>query len=146
MLRSIGAVVLGYVVMFVATFVIFTLAYLAMGADRAFLPGSYDISPAWVWIMMGGGLVAAVFGGWVCAAVGRNRAAPLVLAAVVLVLGILLVLPSVLGTPPDVGPRTAEVGNMQAMQSARTPHWLALLNPFIGAFGVLIGGRFAGRR
>jgi hypothetical protein len=146
MWRSVGAVVLGFVILLILAFAAYTAAYLALGADRAFLPGSYAVSGTWVLIMIGVSLVAAAISGWVCTAVARNGAAPLILAAVVLVVGILLALPSVLGTPPDLGPRTAELGNMQAMQNAQTPHWLALLIPFIEAFGVLVGARFAGPR
>ena len=40
-----------------------------------------------------------------------------------------------------VAPRTGEVGNIEAMQSARTPLVVLLLNPLIGAVGVLVGGR-----
>lgn len=146
MMRSIGAVILGYVIMFVGVFVAFTAAYLAMGAERSFLPGSYDVSPLWMVVMVLVSLVAAIVGGWVCAAVARSDAAPLVLAVLILVLGIAMALPGVLGEPPAVGPRTGDVGNMQAMTKAQTPQWLTLLNPFIGAFGALLGARFARRR
>ena len=103
------------------------------------------MSLVWVVVMLLVSLVAAIVGGWLCSAVARGGFAPLILAVLVLVLGIVLVLPSVLGEPPAVGPRTGDVGNLQAMTKAQSPHWLALLNPFIGAFGVLLGARFAGR-
>jgi hypothetical protein len=31
------------------------------------------------------------------------------------------------------------VANMEAMQKARTPGWVALMNPLIGAVGVMVG-------
>jgi hypothetical protein len=42
---------------------------------------------------------------------------------------------------PDV--RTGGVPALQAMANARTPVWLALLNPILGIAGVLYGGRKA---
>jgi hypothetical protein len=33
------------------------------------------------------------------------------------------------------------MGNVAAMQNARTPAWIMFLNPIIGAAGVLVGSR-----
>jgi hypothetical protein len=38
-------------------------------------------------------------------------------------------------------PRGADVGRFEAMEKARQPGWLALLDPLIGASGVLLGRR-----
>jgi hypothetical protein len=126
--------------MFLAVFSTFTVAYLAMGADRAFQPGSYEVSMLWVAISLALGFGAAVLGGWVAAAIARDARGPKVLAGFVLILGLLLALPA-MTTRVEPGQRTAEVGNMAAMQQARTPPWVALLNPIIGALGVIVGGR-----
>jgi hypothetical protein len=65
------------------------------------------------------------------------------LAGLVLVLGIIFAIP-VLTAPADEAPqaRTGDVGNTEAMQNARQPDWLVILNPLLGATGVLIGARF----
>ena len=138
MLRVIGAVILGYIVM--ATFVMatFSLAYLAMGADSAFQPGSYEVSTAWLAISIALGAVAALLGGMVCVRVGRGMRAPQVLAGLVLVLGMLLALPT-LKASPVAEPRAGAVSNMEAMQRAKQPAWISLLNPLIGAAGVMAG-------
>jgi len=145
MLRIAGAIVLSYVVMFALVFVTFTLAYLAMGADGAFKPGTYEVSVLWLTASIVLGLVAAVAGGYVCAVVGRSAKAPLALAVVVLVIGFGLAFANSDAPDPDTPQvRDGAVGNFEAMQSARQPTWLTMVNPVIGAIGVLIGGRLRG--
>lgn len=141
MLRKIGGVIAGYIVMALFLFLAFTLAYLAMGADGAFQPGTYDVSGLWIGVAVAVSLAAAVLGGWVCVLVAKSRGAALVLAGIVLVLGILVALPVLLGKRPSPGPRAGEVGNIQAMNSAQQPLWLTLLNPLLGAAGTLVGSR-----
>ena len=140
MFRSIAAVVVGYLVMFLLVFTLFTAAYLAMGTEAAFTPGTYEVSTLWVVISFVLGLVAALVGGYVCAAIARRGKAPLALAALVLGLGLLFAIP-VLTAPQASTPRAGRVPNLEAMQNARTPGWVALLNPFVGAVGVLLGAR-----
>jgi hypothetical protein len=91
------------------------------------------------------GFVAAMIGGRVCSTIGRTAKASRALAGVVLVLGLLLAIPNVTASRPASQPvRTGDVGNMDAMQKAQQPAWVALLNPVIGAVGVLVGGRLRG--
>lgn len=143
MLRAIAGVVAGYVAMFVVVFVSFTVAYLAMGADRAFRPGSYDISMMWLVTSIVLGLAGAVVGGLTCAIIARRGSrAPVVLAALLLVLGLVMGVPSLTaGGTAAQEPRTAAVGNFEAMTKARTPAFAAVLNPFVGAAGVVLGAR-----
>ncbi len=137
--KAIVSVILGYVVMAVTVFITFTLAYLVMGANGAFKPGTYDVSTTWVVISIVLSIVAAIAGGFVCAAVAKSPRPPKVLAAVVLILGMLLTIPSL--TRDEVQPvaRAAEIGNFEAMQDSQQPLWITLLNPLIGAVGVLVG-------
>lgn len=139
MIRTIAGVVLGYIAMGLLVFFLFSTAYLAMGADIAFLPGSYQISFLWVAVSIVLTLVAALLGGYVAAAVSRGTRPPLALACIVLILGIIFTIP-VLGQP-DPGPRAGDVGNFAAMMNARMPAWLLLLNPIIQAVGILVGSR-----
>lgn len=147
MLRGILGVIAGYVVMFVVVFGSFTAAYLAMGAEKAFRPGTYDVSMLWIAISIVLGLVAAIAGGLVCAAIAKGGKAPMALAILVVVLGVLMAIPTL--NAPDAGApveRTGDVGNMAAMQSARTPSWVAFLNPVIGAVGVMLGAGLRKKR
>ena len=141
MLRAVGGVILGYLTMAVLMFVLFTVAYLAMGADEAFRPGGYEVSPLWVWTSVVLGLVAAVAGGVVCAAVSRLPKPPLVLAVVVLVLGVLSAIPVLTASAGEQKARTGDVSNMDAMMKARQPAWAALMYPVLSAAGILAGAR-----
>jgi hypothetical protein len=142
MLRTIGGVVIGYVVLALFVFATFSLTYLLLGADGAFLPGSYTVSTLWLLISFVLGLIGAVLGGYVCASIAKNSRAPIILAGIVLVLGLLLAIP-VLTAPSEAGPQAREgnVGNMEAMQKAKQPGWVAIVNPIVGAIGIMIGAR-----
>jgi hypothetical protein len=144
MLRSAGGVVLGYLAMAIFVFVAFSLAYAGMGANKAFGPDTYDVTGLWSVTSIVVNFVAALLGGLVCALVARGGKAPLVLAGIVLVLGIVMALPTVMNPPADLGVRPAEVSLMEAMQKAQQPAWLSLLAPVLGAVGVVLGAR--GRR
>ncbi len=143
MVRTIAAVVLGYIAMALLVFALFTAAYLAMGTDNVFLPGSYQVSLAWVALSIVVSFAAALAGGYVAAAVSRGTRAPLALACLVLILGIIFAIPA-LGQP-DPGARAGDVGNIAAMTNARPPAWTLFLNPVIGAAGVLVGSRLRRR-
>lgn len=144
MLRTIFGVILGYITMAVLVFVTFTAIYLAIGADKAFEPGTYDPSVLWIVIMFAVGLGAGIAGGYVSATVARQMWAPKVLALLVLVLGLLFALPAALATKDKPNTRAGDVSNFDAMQEARTPTWVALLNPVVGVAGVLLGARLRG--
>lgn len=143
--RSILAVVAGYLAMGFLVFTLFTAAYLAMGADKAFLPQSYDPSMLWIVVSFLLGLLAAIVGGVVCAAIARRPRPVTALALVVVVLGVLLAFPS-LAVVPDPAPRSGDVSNLEAMTKARTPSWVAFANPVVGAVGVMLGGAMMRRR
>jgi hypothetical protein len=139
--RIVGAVIAGYVVIVAAIFFSFTLAFLVIGSDSAFLPGSWSVSATWVTISIILGLLAALLGGWVAAYIARRPAGPNALAALVLFLGLVV---AVTTSPPAPAGgdavRTGSVRSMEAMRRGRAPPWLAWVNPLIGAAGVLIGG------
>jgi hypothetical protein len=137
--RAIAGVIVGYIVMFAVMFAVFAGAYLGLGADKAFNPGTYEVSTLWIAIMVAVNLVAALAGGLVCAAIAGRCKPGLVLAGIVLVLGLAMSYPVLAGTQPDPGPRTASVPNMEAMMKAKTPKWLVVLCPVVGAVGALVG-------
>jgi hypothetical protein len=145
MLRSILAVIVGYFVIVLCVFLSFSALYLLLGPDKAFRPESYDVSILWLAVTFPLALLAAVVGGFVCAKISRGGKAPVVLAVLVFVLGMLSAIP-VLTAEPSTAVRTAEVGNLEAMAGAQQPAWVALLNPIIGAAGTLFGAKLAGPR
>jgi len=138
--RLIGSVVVGYIVMFCVVFLTFSGAYLALGPDRAFLPGSYDASILWNVLSVVLGFAAAVIGGMVCMMIAKDARGPKWLAVLVFVIGIAFAIP-VLRQSPGSEPRPAGLSMMEAMGKARQTPWTALLNPVIGVLGVLVGGR-----
>jgi len=142
MLRRILAVIAGYVAMFVIVVAALTAAYFALGTDASFKEGSFEPSVAWLVVMMVVGLGAAVVGGLVCRAVGKTDGAVTALILVVLILGLAQAIATAAAPapPPEDLVRTGELSNLEAMQKARTPLWVAIANPIIGAVGVYVGG------
>ena len=146
MARGIIGVIVSYLVMMVIVFVTFSIVYLAMGADRAFKPGSYESSNVWLAVSFILGAIAAVIGGVFCRLIAQGMTAVWVLAGIVLVLGFAMAIPVLRADPADQPARTADVGNMEAMQKARMPKVASIVNPLIGALGVAIGGLAIDRR
>ena len=146
MLRAILAVLVGYLVMSLAVFALFWVAYLALGPERVFQPGTYFVSAVWIAASLVVTLLAAVAGGYACAALGGSGAAK-GLAGLVLVLGLAFAIP-VLDPAKDPRPiaREPNTPNLEAMTNGRQPVWVALSLPFIGAAGALVGASRAKRR
>ena len=142
MVRAAIGVIIGYLAMAIFVFATFSMAYLILGAEGSFKPGTYEPSMFWIVMSFALSLIAAIVGGFVCATIARGGRTPLVLAALVLVLGMLFAIP-VLRARRDAGGmmRAGGVSNMEAMQKAKQPVWVALLTPLVGAAGVFIGAR-----
>ncbi len=142
MARVIGGVILGYLVMAAFIFATFTGMYLAMGADRAFRPGTFEVSIGWIAGSLVLSVVAAMIGGWVCGAVAKSATAVSALAIVVLLLGVMSALmEGQKRTGAAAAFREGAVGNVDAMNQAVQPVWFSWLLPALGAGGVLLGGR-----
>ena len=79
MLKKLVAVIVGYLVMFVVVFMCLTAGYLALGADKVFQPGSYEVTALWliVWfiVSLGAALAGALLLG-VDDALGRHITKP----------------------------------------------------------------------
>ncbi len=147
MVRSIVAVVAGYVVLALCIFVSFTALYLILGAEGSFQPNSYNVSMTWIVASFILGLVAAIIAGFACGAIARSSKPPLVLAGIVLILGIIFAIPVLTSSnDPALAVREGNVGNLEAMQKAKQPGWIALLNPIVGAIGIAIGGKIRTRK
>ena len=143
--RAILSVIAGYFTMFVIVMVALTAAYLSMGSDKAFQPGVYDISTLWISVWAAVSIIAAIAGGLVAGKIARSMTPVWVLIGIVLVLGGLQAVGIILAPEPAAEElvRTGDVPNLEAMKKARQPVWIAVLNPIIGAAGVLVGARMA---
>jgi hypothetical protein len=146
MLRSVLGVIVGYIVMFILNVAAFMTIYTIVGPDWSFKPGSYQASTRWTVMQFALVLVVAIIAGVVCAVIAKGGKAPLALAAVVLVLGIGMGAAAIALRPADTHEvRMGNVSNMEAMSKARHPTWVVFLGPFIGAVGVVIGGKLRRR-
>lgn len=140
MLRSILGVIVGYVAMFSVAFAAYTAAYLGLGAERVFEPGTYVISGLWMGLVIVITLIGGFIGGLTCSAISKSRTAGVVLAVIVFSLSLLFELPSITKDRTPVA-RTGEVSSTDVMGNAQSPAWLCLLVPFLAAAAVLMGTR-----
>ncbi|HXH07038.1 MAG TPA: hypothetical protein VNI83_10655, partial [Vicinamibacterales bacterium] len=69
-MRAVLGAVLGYVIIAVLVMAAQTIAYVLLGADGAFRPGTFEVSPQWIAVSLAISLAAAVAGGWSATAVG----------------------------------------------------------------------------
>jgi len=151
MLRTIAAIVVGYIVMAVVVVACLTLAYTALGTDRAYQQGTYEVSTLWIWIMLVVGTAAAIAGGVTCAAIATHNQyskARNGLVLLVLLLGALSAFAQ-LGDEdpaPEDQVRPQSVSAAEAMAKSQTPAWVPILNPIIGVCGVIIGANTVKRR
>jgi len=145
-MRTLLAVLAGYLVMSLLVFGLLTGVYLAAGPEFAFQPGRYDVSLGWAVVMIVVGIDAALVGGFVAHRLAPSPRTLQALAALVVVLGLTMVMAS-LNAPEDpaLAVRDGTVGSMDAMMRARTPTWAAVLNPVLGVVGVFVGGWLSGK-
>jgi len=140
MIRNFGGLLLGGVVWQAATVVFFTALWLALGADRSFQPGAWEVSALWV----GGALVVYAAGGvasgFSCGKVARGGWAPKLLCVLVLALGVAAVFRS-----GGTGMRPDDVGMLEAASNAAYPAWAAWLNAVVGPLAILYGASKARR-
>lgn len=140
MVWKILGVILGYVLTGVFIFMTFSAFYLAIGADKAYNPGTFNVSILWIVVSSILGLVAAILGGYVCRRVSGSEGAVYVLAVIFLSLGLAAATVQGFAKPSPELPRTAGMSDYDAMKTPRQPVWLGFLNPVIGFAGMIIGG------
>jgi heme/copper-type cytochrome/quinol oxidase subunit 3 len=142
MFRSIVGVILGYIVLSLVFFAVFTCAYFVLGVERIFQPDSYRVSTLWLVLSAAISLGGSMLGGSVCAAISKNKRTCWVFAGIVLIVLVMFCIPKMRDTTPH--PRSGEISQMDAMRLTQMPIWMHLLNPVLGAVGVLFGARMKG--
>ncbi len=146
MAKVLAGVVAGYVVMLAVVFGLMSLAWMVLGADGAFRPGTFEVTGTWIAASIVVALLAAVAGGWTCARITPDPRAIRLLVGLVVVLGVIFAIPVLTAPAGPPAPRPAGLAMMEAMKQGVQPAWVALLNPALGAIGALIGSRLrAGR-
>lgn len=141
--RAFASVILGYVVMAAMVFATFSIAYVVLGADRSYQPGTYDVTTLWIVVSLVLSIAAAVVGGLTAGAIARSAGPPKVLAVVVLVLGFAMAIYALRAEPTTQNARTTNPSVFEAGTAGRQPTWITLVNPILGAVGVLVGAALA---
>jgi hypothetical protein len=140
--RAILAVVISYIAMLVLAFIAFACAFLILGSEVVFRPGTYEASTIWVAVAFAINIVDAIIGGFICALIAKPGRAQFGLAVVVIVLGLLVAFADTRKREAIVGlVRAFESPKMEAIQKAYWPVWVPFAFPFTGALGVLIGAK-----
>ncbi len=138
MVRAIVAVVVGYIALFIVVMCLFLGLWFVLGVDGVLQPGTFKGTMALNVGAVATSIVGALAGGVVCGLIAKTRTPVKVLAGIVLVLGLAAAVSTVM--KPEPGERKPGLTVMEALQQGREPNWFAIVNPFVGAGGVLVGG------
>jgi hypothetical protein len=145
MIKSIVAIVVSYVVIFLLFFAVVAGLYVVLGVDRVFQPDSYEISNLWLALTVAGSFFAWMLGGWLCVWISKSLRTGQVFALVVFIgaaIGCLLSL-----NRESEGPhvRAGEVSFNEGLQRTVTPRWFHFVNPIVALAGALVGTRMKRR-
>ena len=142
MVRSIVAVIVSYITMFVLNFLAFVGLYALVGPGQAFRPRLYLASNRWIAMGVAVMLVSGIIAGLICAAIARGRKATLALAVLILAVGLVLAIPEIMkGRANAEMVRVGDVPEMEAAEKAYWPVWVPFAFPFISAVGAFVGGK-----
>ena len=146
MARSIIAVIVSYITMFVLNLLGFIGLYAVVGPGQAFKPRLYVASNRWILMGLAVMFVSGIIAGLICALIARGRKATVALAGLILVVGLLLAIPAVMKSRTNADMvRVGDVTSMEAMEKASWPVWAPFIFPFISAVGALAGGKLKKR-
>jgi hypothetical protein len=145
MLRSVLAVIVALILFVILQVASFMTMYGLMGTDWSFKPRSFQPSTRWTAMQFVIIIVTSIIAGLICAAIAKGGKAPLALAAVVLVMGLGAAVLKTALRPDTHEVRIGSVSQQDARDKARPLMWVVFLGPFIGAAGVVIGGKLKRR-
>jgi len=145
MLKSILAIIVSYIAMFVIFMAIFTCLYFVLGVERVFQAVSYEVSMLWIALTLVISFLVSMFAGWLCAAISKSWRACQVFALIVFLLALMQCLSALRRNPDAPNTRAGEVGMFDAMSLAVSPLWLHFVNPILSGAGVLLGARMKRR-
>jgi hypothetical protein len=141
MLRIIAGIVVGFIVMSIIVMAVFGIAWLALGNDGTFQPGSYWTTNTFNIIVLAGGTVAAIVGGLVCVLIARKTRAGFALAAIVMTIGIVSGITQM--NRPDPPARTGEITMKDLQTHGKEPTWFAFSKAILAGLGIVIGSGLA---
>lgn len=139
MLRSTLAVIASYIAMAILVVAAFMGLWFGLGPNGLLQPNSFKGNMIITIAAPAIAIIGGLFGGWMCARIGRGRKPVIELAVVVLVLGLIMAY-FTLQKPFPADPRDPNMTVQEIMKKGREPTWVAIFNPIAGALSVLIGG------
>lgn len=140
MARTVLSVIVGYLVMVVLVFALYSAALRVLGPEGSYRPGSWEPSAGWIALSFVAGLVAAYAGGAACLRLARQTGALKGLIGLIVVLGIVTIVAQAGAKPPDE-PRPANLSPMEAAAKSVTPLWVGVGHVVVGIAGVWLSGR-----
>jgi hypothetical protein len=145
MLRSILAIIVSYVAMFILFMAIFFGCYFALGVERVFQPDSYEVSTLWVVLTLLIAFLVTMFAGYLCAVISQSWRACQVFAFIVFLLALWQCFQGMRRDSEGPNVRAGEVTYFEAIGHVVSPKWLHIVNPIISGAGVLLGARLKRR-
>ena len=138
-MNSFGIALTGSMLMVVVLFATPTAAYLGLGTERTFLPGSFAVTPLQMVMFCFFQCDAGLVTGPVMSKQSGDRRVPRIVAGMTSTFGMLMALPAIRGTVRDAVPRDGSLAAMQAMLQAQTPVRIQSIAPALAALGVSAG-------
>lgn len=138
-MNSFGIAFTGSMLMVVVLFATLTAAYLGLGTERTFLPGSFAVTPLQMVMFCFFQCDAGLVTGPVMSKQSGDRRVPRIVAGMTSTFGMLMALPAIRGTVRDAVPRDGSLAAMQAMLQAQTPVRIQSIAPALAALGVSAG-------
>ena len=145
MLKSILAIIVSYVAMFVLFMAVFTCLYFVLGVERVFQTDSYEVSLLWIIVTLVMAFLGTMFAGYLCATISKSWRTCQVFVLIVFLLALVQCLSALKRNPDAPNVRAGEVTYLEAIGLAVTPLWLHFINPLISGAGVLLGARMKRR-
>ena len=141
MFKSIVAVIVSYIAMFVLFMAIFVCLYFVLGVEHVFQPDSYEVSMLWIVVTLVIAFLVTMFAGYLCAVISKSWRTCQVFALIVFLLALWQCFSGLRRDSEGPNVRAGDVTYLEAIGHAVTPMWLHFVNPVINGLGILIGAR-----
>ena len=145
MLKSILAIIVSYLALFILFMAISTGCYFALGIERVFQPDSYEVSTLWVILTLVIAFLVTMFAGYLCATLSKNWRTCQVFALIVFLLALWQCLSGMKRDSEGPNVRAGDVTYLEAIGHAVTPMWFHFVNPIVNGAGILLGARMRRR-
>jgi len=140
-MRIILGVITAFVIMMATVYLLSIAPWYWLGLDTVLRPGLYETTGAYNTYAIAVALLGAVFGGWLCAKIGRSWRAVIVLMMLAFTGGTANVILHLAKSTPGARPPDATVN--EVVVARKEPLWFTLVMPCFGVPAILLGARFA---